>query len=100
MMTQCLAVMSWRVFKHGRFIGYVVAYTQYEAWQKARDKYGSDLRIEKLFQFGPIVQSGLGRGPFTAETGVQIPIGSLRLGSPTAGGERLRISTVWVRIPP
>lgn len=45
---QCLAGTSWRVFKHGRFIGYVVAFSRYDAWQKAKDKYGSDLRIEQM----------------------------------------------------
>lgn len=44
---QCLAGTSWRVFQHGRFVGYVVAFSHYDAWQKAKDKYGSDLRIEK-----------------------------------------------------
>lgn len=40
--------LSWRVYQTGRFIGYVVAFTQYEAWAKAKEKYGSDLRIEKM----------------------------------------------------
>lgn len=44
---QCLAGISWRVFQHGRFVGYVVAFSHYDAWQKAKDKYGSDLRIEQ-----------------------------------------------------
>lgn len=44
---QCLAGTSWRVFQHGRFVGYVVAFSQYSAWQKAKEKYGSDIRIEK-----------------------------------------------------
>ena len=48
-MNQCLAAISWRVFKHGHFAGYVVAFTQYDAWQKAKNKYGSDIRIEKTF---------------------------------------------------
>lgn len=45
---QCLAGISWRVFQHGRFVGYVVAFSQYEAWIKARDKYGNDIRIERV----------------------------------------------------
>jgi len=45
---QCLAGMSWRVFQHGRFVGYVVSFSQYDAWRKAKDKFGSDLRIEKV----------------------------------------------------
>jgi hypothetical protein len=44
----CYASFSWRVYQSGRFIGYVVAFTQYDAWSKAKDKYGSDLRIEKM----------------------------------------------------
>ena len=46
--TQCLAAMSWRVYQHGRFVGYVVSFSQYDAWIKAKDKYGSDLRIERV----------------------------------------------------
>lgn len=45
---QCLAGMSWRVFQHGRFVGYVVSFSLSDAWSKAKDKYGSDLRIEKM----------------------------------------------------
>lgn len=45
---QCLAGMSWRVFKHGRFVGYVVAFSQYDAWRKAKEKFGNDLRIEPI----------------------------------------------------
>lgn len=45
---QCLAGMSWRVFQHGRFVGYVVSFSQYDAWIKAREKFGSDIRIEKV----------------------------------------------------
>jgi hypothetical protein len=47
---QCLAGMSWRVFQHGRFVGYVVSFSQDDAWRKAKDKYGSDLRIEKVVE--------------------------------------------------
>jgi hypothetical protein len=43
----CYAGCSWRVYKYGKFVGYIVAFTQYDAWQKAREKYGSDIRIEK-----------------------------------------------------
>ena len=46
--SQCLAAMSWRVFQHGRFVGYVVSFSQYDAWQKAKAKYGNDLRIDKV----------------------------------------------------
>lgn len=46
--TPCLAGMSWRVFQHGRFVGYVVSFSQHDAWRKAKDKYGSNLRIDKV----------------------------------------------------
>lgn len=44
----CYAAISWRVFKHGRFIGYVVAFSSYDAYQKAKNKYGNDIRIEQV----------------------------------------------------
>ena len=46
--SQCLAGMSWRVFQHGRFAGYVVSFSQYDAWRKAKEKYGNDIRIERV----------------------------------------------------
>lgn len=46
--TQCLAGISWRVFQHGRFVGYVVSFSHNDAWRKARDKFGNDLRIEQV----------------------------------------------------
>jgi len=46
--TNCYAAFSWRVFQHGRFVGYVVSFSQYDAWRKAKDKFGSDIRIEKV----------------------------------------------------
>ncbi len=45
---QCLAGIFWRVYQHGRFIGYIVSFSEHDAWSKAKDKYGSDLRIEKV----------------------------------------------------
>lgn len=46
--TYCYAAISWRVFQHGRFVGYVVAFSSYDGYQKAKAKYGSDIRIEKV----------------------------------------------------
>jgi len=46
---QCLAAFSWRVFQHNRFVGYIVAFTQYDAYNKAKDKYGEGLRLEKVY---------------------------------------------------
>ena len=44
---QCLAAFSWRVFKDNRFVGYVVAFSQYDAYNKAKDKYGSNIWLER-----------------------------------------------------
>ena len=44
----CLAAFAWRVFKDNRFIGYVVAFSQYDAYNKARDKYGENVRLERI----------------------------------------------------
>ena len=45
---QCLAGVSWRVYQHGRFVGYIVSFSEHDAWSKAKNKYGSDLRIERV----------------------------------------------------
>jgi len=45
----CLAAFSWRVFQHNRFVGYVVAFSQYDAYNKAAEKYGDGIRLEKVF---------------------------------------------------
>ena len=44
----CYAGFSWRVFHNNRFVGYVVSFSQHDAWQKAKAKYGNDLRIDKV----------------------------------------------------
>lgn len=44
----CYAAFSWRVFQNNRFVGYVVAFSQYDAYNKARDKYGDNVRLEKI----------------------------------------------------
>ena len=46
--TNCYCAISWRVFQHGRFVGYIVAFSSYDAYRKAKDKYGSDIRIEQV----------------------------------------------------
>lgn len=46
--TYCYAAISWRVFQHGRFVGYIVAFSSYDAYRKAKDKYGNDIRIEQV----------------------------------------------------
>lgn len=44
----CYAAFSWRVFQNNRFVGYVVAFSQYDAYNKARDKYGDYIWLEKV----------------------------------------------------
>lgn len=44
----CLAAFAWRVFKDNRFIGYVVAFSQYDAYNKAKDKYGNNIWLERV----------------------------------------------------
>ncbi len=42
------SAISWRVFQNNRFVGYVVAFSQYDAYAKARDKYGDYIWLEKV----------------------------------------------------
>ena len=44
----CYAGYSWRVFQNNRFVGYVVALSEYDALRKAQDKYGYYIWIEKM----------------------------------------------------
>jgi hypothetical protein len=44
----CYASYSWRVFQNNRFIGYVVAFTMTDANRRATEKYGKNIRIEKI----------------------------------------------------
>ncbi len=45
---QYLSLLSWRVFKNNRFIGYVVSFSQYDAYRKAKEKYGEYIWIERV----------------------------------------------------
>lgn len=44
----CLASFPWRVYQHGRFVGYINSFTYNDAYRKAKDKYGNNIRIEKV----------------------------------------------------
>jgi hypothetical protein len=44
----CYAGYTWRVFCNNRFAGYVVAMSQYDAYNKACDKYGKNIWIERI----------------------------------------------------
>jgi len=46
--TYCYAAISWRVFQNNRFVGYVVAFSQYNAYAKAREKYGDYIWLERV----------------------------------------------------
>ena len=46
--TNCYTAISWRVFQYGRFVGYVIAFSSYDAYRKAKDKFGRDIRIEQV----------------------------------------------------
>ena len=36
---------SWQVWKNNRLVGYVLAVSEWEAYRKATDKYGSNLYV-------------------------------------------------------
>ena len=38
---------SWRVFQHNRFVGYVVAYSETDAYRKAKEQYGNYVLVER-----------------------------------------------------
>ena len=44
----CYSGYSWRVFQNNRFIGYVVALSETDAYRRAQDKYGSYIWIERI----------------------------------------------------
>lgn len=46
--TNCYASYSWRVFQHNRFVGYVVAFSEIDAYRKANSKYGDYIWIERV----------------------------------------------------
>lgn len=37
----------WRVFQNNRFAGYVSSPSQFNAYEKAREKYGQNIWVEK-----------------------------------------------------
>jgi hypothetical protein len=44
----CYAGISWRVFQHNRFVGYVVAMSEIDALRKAKEKYGEYIWVERV----------------------------------------------------
>ena len=44
----CYAGYSWRVFAGNRFAGYIVAFSEYDAYRKAQDKFGKNIWIERI----------------------------------------------------
>lgn len=76
----CYAGYSWRVFQNNRFVGYIVALSETDAYRRAQDKYGSYIWIEKMVgQSGPVVQ-WLVYQAFILETGVRFSTGLLFFG--------------------
>lgn len=39
---------EWRVFQNNRFIGYVVAASETDAYRKAKEKYGDYVLVERV----------------------------------------------------
>lgn len=39
---------TWRVWQNNRFAGYVTAVSENEAYRKAKEKFGSNLRLERV----------------------------------------------------
>jgi len=44
----CYAGYSWRVFQNNRFVGYIVSFSEIDAFRKAQDKYGKNIWIERI----------------------------------------------------
>ena len=40
---------TWMVWKKNRLVGYIVAYSEWEAYAKAAKEYGSEFYIERPF---------------------------------------------------
>lgn len=48
----CYAGYTWRIFSNNKFIGYVVAMSEFDAMKKAQNKYGKNIWIEKVMVVG------------------------------------------------
>lgn len=42
---------TWMVWKKNRLVGYVVAYSEWEAYAKAAKEYGSEFYVERPFAY-------------------------------------------------
>lgn len=40
---------TWMVWKKNRLVGYVIAYSEWDAYAKASKEYGSDFYIERTY---------------------------------------------------
>ena len=45
---------TYRVFYNNRFAGYVHAFSMYSAYEKAREQYGKNVRVELVENFHSI----------------------------------------------
>lgn len=49
MFTQnCYARYTWRVVQNNRFVGYVMALSEWDALKKAGEKYGKNIWVERM----------------------------------------------------
>lgn len=42
---------TWMVWKRNRLVGYVVAYSEWEAYKVAAKEYGSEFYVERPFSY-------------------------------------------------
>lgn len=49
----CYSGYSWRVYKHNRFVGYVVANSETHALRQANEKFGSHVLVERIMLVSP-----------------------------------------------
>jgi len=40
---------EWRVYRNNRFIGYVIAASEIDAYRKAKEKYGDYVLVERVY---------------------------------------------------
>lgn len=44
----CYAGYTWRVVQNNRFVGYIVALSEWDAVRKANAKYGNNIWVERM----------------------------------------------------
>jgi len=45
-----MILYNWEVYKNCRIVGYVAAYSEYDALRKAQAKYGKDIFLQRSCQ--------------------------------------------------